>query len=573
MLQAHWFKRSPSLLLSSVIGCFVSLAVAAPGQAAEKIYVTYNLLERSISVASLEAYARNGTIDEDLKAYARFASPDVLEQLREVLLTRAELSPVAISQFLYSPQGEVLLRRLGQVIQSESRVAGFSGLRAALILASADPEGLTLLNVLRYFPTRGLRINIDRALDIAGELQQLVDRTNRMTAVVSQQAIAEAATETPNLAGFSGANPRFRGPYTWQKQTLSVVDLSRQTVTASAGSSLVPAELAVSAGEGRFFQADLYLPNDPSITRPVPIIVVSHGLGSDRTTFTYLAHHLVSHGFAVLVPEHPGSNAKQLEALVNGTAEEVAEPSEFRDRPLDVSYLLNYLEQQSQTNPQLTGRIDLQQVGVIGQSFGGYTALALAGAPINPESLSKDCTDLENTLNLSLLLQCRASELGTDLPNLRDPRVKAVIALNPIVSGVLGQASVSQISIPTMIFTGNADTIAPAIAEQVQPFLWLTTPNKYLALLDQGTHFSVLNNVEQGGGTLALPGEVIGPDPATARRYVNALSLAFFKTYVADDQGYRRFLTSSYAQVLSETPLRLSLVRQLSAEQLQAQQR
>ncbi|HIK19083.1 MAG TPA: alpha/beta hydrolase [Leptolyngbyaceae cyanobacterium M33_DOE_097] len=570
MLQAHWFERSPSLLISSVIGCFASLAIAVPGQAAEKIYVTYNLLERSISVASLEAYARNGAIDEDLKAYARFASPDVLEQLREVLLTKVELSPVAISQFLYSPQGEVLLRRLGQVIQSESRVAGFSGLRAALILASADPEGLTLLNVLRYFPTRGLRINIDRALDIAGDLQQLVDRTNRMTAVVSQQAIAEAATETPDLASFSGANPRFRGPYTWQKQTLSVVDLSRRAVTS--GSSPVPAELATSAGEGRFFQADLYLPNDPSITRPIPMVVISHGLGSDRATFTYLAHHLVSHGFAVLVPEHPGSNAKQLEALVNGTAEEVAEPSEFRDRPLDVTYLLDYLEQQSKTNPQLTGRIDLQQVGVIGQSFGGYTALALAGAPINPESLSKDCTDLDNTLNLSLLLQCRASELGTDLPNLRDPRVKAVIALNPIVSGVLGQASVSQITIPTMILTGNADTIAPAIAEQVQPFLWLSTPYKYLALLDQGTHFSVLDNVEQGGGALALPSEVIGPDPATARRYVNALALAFFKTYVADDQSYRRFLTSSYAQVLSESPLRLSLVRQLSAEQLQAQQ-
>jgi len=570
MLQAHWFKRSPSLLISSVIGCFASLAIAAPGQAAEKIYVTYNLLERSISVASLEAYARNGAIDEDLKAYARFASPDVLEQLREVLLTKVELSPVAISQFLYSPQGEVLLRRLGQVIQSESRVAGFSGLRAALILASADPEGLTLLNVLRYFPTRGLRINIDRALDIAGDLQQLVDRTNRMTAVVSQQAIAEAATETPDLVNFSGANPRFRGPYTWQKQTLSVVDLSRRAVTS--GNTSVPAELAAAAGEGRFFQADLYLPNDPSITRPIPMVVISHGLGSDRATFTYLAHHLVSHGFAVLVPEHPGSNAKQLEALVNGTAEEVAEPSEFRDRPLDVTYLLDYLEQQSKTNPQLTGRIDLQQVGVIGQSFGGYTALALAGAPINPESLSKDCTDLDNTLNLSLLLQCRASELGADLPNLRDPRVKAVIALNPIVSGVLGQASVSQITTPTMILTGNADTIAPAIAEQVQPFLWLSTPNKYLALLDQGTHFSVLDNVEQGGGALSLPSEVIGPDPATARRYVNALALAFFKTYVADDQSYRRFLTSSYAQVLSESPLRLSLVRQLSAEQLQAQQ-
>jgi len=40
------------------------------------------------------------------------------------------------------------------------------------------------------------------------------------------------------------------------------------------------------------------------------VIVISHGLGSDRTSFEYLATALASYFAAV--PEHPGSNAQQL---------------------------------------------------------------------------------------------------------------------------------------------------------------------------------------------------------------------------------------------------------------------
>ncbi len=562
-----------SVARSCLLGMATSLLITLPTAAAEKIYVAYSVLERSISVAALEAYARYGTIeDEDLKAYARHANPQLLEQLRAALLSKADLSPVAVSQFLYSPQGEVLLKRLGQVIQSESRVPGFKGLRAALILASADPEGLTLLNVLRYFPTRGLRIDIDRALDIAEELQRLVAQTNQMTAIVQERAIAESAADTDPFRFFDGINPRARGPYTWEKQTLSLVDLSRQPIAPPAGSPPLPEDIAAVARQGRFFQVDLYLPDDLRSVTQAPIVIISHGLGSDRSTFVYLAHHLVSHGFAVLVPEHPGSNAKQMEALIRGSAQEVAEPSEFRDRPLDITYLLDQLERQAAANPALAGRINLQQVGVIGQSFGGYTALALAGAPINPTALSQNCTNLEDTFNISLLLQCRATELGQNGQSLRDPRVKAVVALNPIVSGVFGRESLSQIETPTLILAGNADTIAPALVEQVEPFTWLPDRSKYLALIDQGTHFSVLNNVEQGGGALAIPAEVIGPDPATARRYVNALALVFFKTYVAEDKSYQPFLSASYARLISENPLRLSLIQQLSSEQLKAGQ-
>lgn len=525
-------------------------SLSSPAKSAERIYVSYGSLERSIAVDALETYARTGKIEEDLAVYTQYADPQQLADLRNILLAEIDLTPVAISQFLYSPQGEILLQRLGEIIQTESRQKGNYALRSALILAAADPEGLTLLNFLQKFPTRGIRINLARSLEVARVVEEVVRQTVTATAAVQQQALAETVAQPIDLAG--GLSLQSEGPFRWQTITLTLNDLSRQ----------------------REFPVDVYVPTAQSDAAarnlyPAPVIVISHGLGSDRSSFQYLAEHLASYGFVVAVPEHPGSNAAQLQALVNGRANEVAEPAEFINRPLDIKYLLDALDRRAAVEPLLTGKLDLQRVGIAGQSFGGYTALALAGASINFEQLQADC-NLTNSsaLNLSLLLQCRAEELPLRDYNLDDPRIKAAIAINPIDSTVFGRQGLSQIQVPTMIVAGNADTVAPALPEQIRPFTWLTTPEKYLVMIENGTHFSAIGESETDSEAVPIPAQVIGPDPALARRYVSALSVAFFQTYLSNQPGFQPYLTAAYANDISEPPLRLSLVRFFTAVQL-----
>ncbi len=550
--RSNWIQKSLMLLGWSLIPAAL---LTRPALSAERLYLSYGVLERSISVAALEAYAKTGALDSDLRVYAQYADSKQLADLRKALVVRADLTPVAVSQFLYTPQGEILLRRLGQVIQPESRDTGFYAIRAALILASSDPQGLTPLNVFRKFPTRGLRIDLQTALQIGGDLEQTVTRTNQATTILAHLAQLEAlAAPLPNSTPLPDLENR--GSISWQKETIRMVDRTRSFVTA--------------LGSDRVFPVDVYLPQvrTDRQARKIPVVIISHGLGSDRTTFRYLAEHLASHGFAVAVPEHPGSNAQQFQALISGTVSEVAAPSEFVDRPLDIKYLLDDLTRRARSDPRY-GRLNLKQVGVLGQSFGGYTVLALAGAPINFEQLQKDCgvQALDSTFDLSVLLQCRANALPRLNYNLQDPRVKAVFAINPIDSAVLGQAGFEQISIPTMIVSGNADTVAPALPEQIQPFTWLRTPDRYLVLIDRGTHFSTLEETTTND-SIPLPPEVLGPTPMVARRYMNALSLAFFQTYIANQPNYRSYLSASYAQRISQDPLRLSLVRSLNADQL-----
>ena len=548
--RSNWIQKSLTLLGWSLIPAAL---LTRPALSAERLYLSYGVLERSISVAALEAYAKTGELDSDLRVYSQYADAQRLAALQKALVIRADVTPIAVSQFLYTPQGEILLRRLGQVIQPESRDTGFYAIRAALILASSDPQGLTPLNVFRKFPTRGLRIDLQTALQIAGDLEQVITRTNQATATLAQLAQLEALA-TPITSPTSLPDLASRGSISWQKETIRMVDRTRSFVTA--------------LGSDRVFPVDVYLPQVKTgrQARKIPVVVISHGLGSDRTTFRYLAEHLASHGFAVAVPEHPGSNAQQFQALISGTVSEVAAPSEFVDRPLDISYLLDDLTRRARSDPRYS-RLNLEQVGVLGQSFGGYTVLALAGAAINFEQLQKDCgvQALDSTLNLSVLLQCRANALPRLSYNLQDPRVKAIVAINPVDSAVVGQAGFEQISIPTMMVAGSADTVAPALPEQIQPFAWLKTPDRYLVLMDRGTHFSTL---EETNDSVPLPPEVVGPTPVVARRYINALSLAFFQTYIANQPSYRSYLSASYAQRISQDPLRLSLVRSLNADQL-----
>jgi predicted dienelactone hydrolase len=518
------------LVLSTLLP---TLGISNSARAAERIYASYSALERSISINALEDYAQKGVIDDDLAVYQQYVQPEKLQELRRALVTPIKVNSVAVSQFLYTPQGEFLLGRLGEIIKTESRQAkpSFHALRSALILASAEPGGLTLLNLLRKYPSHSIHIDLARSLGIAGELEKLVNETNRAIAAVSQKSNTEAATIQPSLNLSQLPDLRRKGKFLVKnKQTLKIFDLTRN----------------------RLLLTDIYLPN---VSTPAPVIVISHGVGSDSGNFAYLANHLASYGFAVIVPNHPGSDAKQLRSLLDGRASEAAKPQEFVDRPLDIKHVLDELEMRNKSDSRFLGRLNLQQVGVIGQSFGGYTALALAGAKINFPQLAKDCTPkaLKETWNLSLLFQCQALQLPKNSKyNLRDERVKAAIAINPITSSIFGEAGFKDIQTPVMIVGSSDDTIAPALYEQILPFSWIANTQKYLVMLVGGTHFSVIGESKKSNQQVGLPSEVVGDNPAQARRYMSIIP----------------YLNAAYVKTISNHSVGLSLVQSLTTTEL-----
>ncbi len=537
-------QRSLQVVFSTASWLLCSL----PTQAAENVYVSLGLLEISVSVESLEQYAKEGTITPELAAYTRYLTKEQQEKLQEILTIPAELDTVAIAQFLYSPQGEAVLRQFGEIIDTKARQGGFYAIRSGLILAAADPEGLTLLNFLQHFPTNGLRINSGRGLELVNQLSQFIKQTDQTVALIERQALENAVLRGENQASDFSRNLQSRGTVPYRRQGLNLVDQQRPTLQEEV------TELTT-----REIPTHLYLPETPTFERP-PLIVISHGLGSDRNTYSYLAEHLASYGFAVATIEHPGSNARQLQSLLMGLKQEVSPPSELINRPRDIKFLLDYLERNYNT------QINLNQVGLLGQSYGAYTSLAVSGAEINYDRVAEQCEmqDLATVLNFSVLLQCQLLRLPQEDYQFDDPRIKAVFAINPFTSRIFGEEGIQGIDIPTLLVTSSADTATPALPEQIRPFTWLDSSQKYLVLLKRGTHFSTLAEGTEEG--IPLPEEAIGPEPAIAQNYIRALSIAFFKTHLVNEITYEPYLSARYISEISRSPMPLFLLDSLPDE-------
>ncbi|AUT03980.1 dienelactone hydrolase [Nostoc sp. CENA543] len=529
------------------LGLLSTFLTAKPGIAAERISFFYPPFgEFSLPVSSLETFAKEGKIDRNLRFYAERATPEQLAQLRELLQIRFNVTPTLVSQVTYSPVGEEVLQRIGKLLLTDSRKNGFYALRSALILSAASPEGLSITNLLRKFPSNDVRLNFTEAVKIVDDLSQLLKTRDKVVAALQKESLSQSTSSEVDFSKLPDL--RKPGNLRWQVSQFNLIDSTRD----------------------RRLPLDLYLPiatAENNTQPPFPLIVISHGVASDRYTFAYLAQHLASYGFAVAVIEHPGSNASRFQKYFSGLAEPPA-PREFIDRPLDIKFLLDELQRMEQADPKLRGKLDFEKIGAIGQSFGGYTILALAGAQINFDNLDKSCLPDNSYLNLSLILQCQANELNLDSYQLQDNRIKAIIAINPINSAVFGDRGISQVKVPTMFIAGTQDIFAPPLPEQIRPFTKLPNPNKYLFLIENGTHFTFIGESPQESNVLPVPNGLLGPERNTAYSYLNALSVAFLEANLLNRAEYGSYLQPAYAQYISQPPLNLSLLQSLTTDEL-----
>lgn len=519
--------------------------------AAEAVKASYGLLEFTFSLKDLQTFVDTGKINGDLNLYAKSVDKQTLAELRQLLQKRFDMSPVVVSQLTYSPIGEQALQGLGHIIRTNAHQEGFYAIRAALLSAAGDREGMTTLNIIRRFPSVNIRVNLAQLLELKRQVGDVVAYRNSTLKAISQEMQTEIASspvvdfsKLPNLEQPGSFQVSYRRlQMNRDRQTLQGVQIDRR------------------------FIVDLYLPQ--GLSKPAPVVVISHGMGSSPDAFAYLGKHLASHGFVAVIPQHLGSDATRQQGLFKGLVSSNVNPVDFLDRPLDIKYVLDKLEEMSQTDSTLAGKMNLQNVGAIGHSFGGYTVLALAGADLNNERLRQNCQNLSPGINAAPALQCLANRLPPLNYHLRDPRIKAVFAISPITSIVLGPESVGNISIPTMLMGGSDDFIASVIQEQIHPFLWLNTPEKYLAISIPSGH----SYADATGGDLnPAPGSLdqllSGPDPRLGREYVRALSLAFMQTYLAKRPEYKAYLSPGYAQFVAKKPLQLDFVHSLSTTQL-----
>ena len=527
-------------LVAGLFGLCSGILTVQPAYSAERIQFFYGPIGSRIELKELEEVAETGKLQKNSSILDNYLNDEQLVLLQSLLNTRFEIDVAGISRISYSSAGSQLLERLGQIVQTENSLNGSKGLRAALTLAAADKQGLTVMNVIRQFPLKTIQIDLPLTLKLAKENQEIFHKQAQVVADVRQ--LAELETVTTALS--PNSDPREKGNYTWDIKTIPFQNPGRSQTS----------------------NADLYLPNQqPTSSTQFPTVVISHGVASNRQTFAYLAKHLASHGYAVVVPEHLETNTKKFSQIFNGLLGP-PDPNTLLLLPKDITAILNELERRAKSQPELQS-LNLQAVGVLGQSLGGYTVLASAGAQLSRDKLNNACSTTvaeRPIVNLSMLLQCRLLELPADKPlTVKDDRIKAVIAINPLTSHIFGETGLNKLQVPALFVAGTDDYFVPALPEQIKPFQKLQIEDKYLVVMENGTHFSTLEMTNDGGG-LPVPKSLIGADPTKAQPQISSLSLAFFNRYLLNQSESEMYLNQAYLNTFKPEPFRFNIVRHLS---------
>jgi predicted dienelactone hydrolase len=238
---------------------------------------------------------------------------------------------------------------------------------------------------------------------------------------------------------------------------------------------------------------------------PYPLVVLSPGFAIRSSSYGWLAEHLASYGFVVASPQHH-------ETLDPGVLWRSA-----IERPQDVLRLLAYVDQEAQSDSWLAGLIDTDTVAVVGHSYGGYTALAAAGAQWDTTALHAACDTARQTKDplvfLCDALQPRLEEMadlaGVDQPSgdlwpaWADPRVDAAVSMAGDAA-MFGQTGLAQITVPVMAIGGTADTDSPFQWTTQPTFEYAGSPRKIEIALEGAQHFIFAGRCEQPRRVLDL---------------------------------------------------------------------
>jgi len=227
-----------------------------------------------------------------------------------------------------------------------------------------------------------------------------------------------------------------------------------------------------------------------------PLIIFSHGLGGCGTQSLFLTEALARQGYVVAAPDHADARCRVNGSGGNSSAWD--EPSVFDPTSWTAATYANRRNAVELVISRLLsggwGQVsDPSQIGVVGHSLGGYTALGVAGG----------------------------------WRSWRDNRIKAALLCSPYALPFSIQETLSGVHVPLMYQGADFDAgITPSLEGPTGAYQMSHAP-KYFVKLRGGGHLAWTNLLCAGSKTV---------DSCIAARpnaqLINDYSIAFLNTYL-----------------------------------------
>ncbi len=284
---------------------------------------------------------------------------------------------------------------------------------------------------------------------------------------------------------------------------------------------------------------------------PFPLVVLSPGQGASATLFIHIGARLASHGFVVAIPTNFDDRMTMTGGKQYYPSEESYTLGIYVERTRDIQFLMTRLVADSQQSGNLlSGTIRPDQIAVSGHSIGGGAALALAGG----DDQVCDLPGVDPTL----------IPPETCVPISPDPRIKAVVTIDGS-NWLLRYAELARIKIPNMGIGREWNTLAaenPGFEhDQARQHAAIQSHPNYRVDVAYAKHISFLcpcavNQVLNDQGIIddatlaAILQQACPAEPVPPEEFGNLTAqymIAFLKTVLVREAGYKQMLTPEYA--------------------------
>jgi predicted dienelactone hydrolase len=277
---------------------------------------------------------------------------------------------------------------------------------------------------------------------------------------------------------------------------------------------------------------------------PFPVVVFSHGNQGFAEQSAYFTEFAATHGFVVAAVDHIGNTT--------GTFEQDLMAYSAQQRPRDLSIVVDHLELWQQDSEHiLFGKMNLELLGGVGHSFGGYTVLYWAGASLHREHLDEACgAQGDNKKGFCELLDDAFADALDYDAQVADPRVKSIVPLAPAGWAVFGPDGMADVSTPVQLQVGDADITLPPEQESLAMYPELHTPKCMMVMAGAG-HFTFTDMCDiypqfgDGCGDEFIDAEI-------AYKLSNLYALAFLRVTLLGETRDEQYLTQEYADTLQE---------------------
>ena len=203
-----------------------------------------------------------------------------------------------------------------------------------------------------------------------------------------------------------------------------------------------------------------------------PLVIVSHGYSGTPAAMTWLTENLASKGYVVAAIHHRDPNISDLANF--------GQPA--LRRPLDITFVAKTL--QAQARAGILAGVDPDRIAVIGYSMGGYGALTVAGATLNPNGRAA-----QSVSNGDLKPYLRG---GPKVESLAIPGLKAVTVIAPAGGGqsfnAWGSEGLADLKTPLMVIAGDRDRTVGFADGVRNVFDQAIHADRYLLVFQNGGH-------------------------------------------------------------------------------------